>query len=697
METLFLLGLIVIATVFGLAFIYCKRSKTDSSLVSDLLKSDCCGRVMFGRKGRFYMANEFAISCLSEIIEGDVKDITLQKLFNCFFDAAADFDESTMNTIMRDVDDSSVEFREVVNCGAQGLILVQAQILSSGFTMFVLSDINLGREQEEDLIKVNNFNYQLVQAIQATANGIVISNPNDKENPIVFANNSFCEFVGRDHDEVISGDWRVIADMLRSENDVFEFLDAISSARDIDLVLERCTGDDKKYFNIRLTPVSGDEGYFDLFIGIISEVTLLKQKEAEMFRSQKLESLGQLAAGVAHDFNNILSIIGGYSVMAANILDVDNKNSEAIEYLNKVNAASKRGASLTSKMLAFSKHKVLSKSVINVCDIINEQKDLLVPLLGANINLQVNLPDGSVNMRGNSDSLEQIIMNFVVNGRDAMPSGGDLVIDVYCIKPDDMSVDVLDIDGAGDAESIDDYICISVSDDGEGMDGKIINKIFDPFFSTKDQGKGTGLGLSVVYGLVKEMGGALDVSSVVNQGTVMSIYFPICHEQQSRKISGSESDLSTICLDGYRALVAEDEPDLLVLVTNILEEIGLEVIGASNGDEALLLLDEAMEDMKQIDILLTDIVMPEMNGVKLAELVNSLSPETKIIFMSGYPANGDMAPVELPEDATFISKPVDYNALAGVLFKKLSDGRAIGSLVSDDFVVGSKEARVYAN
>ncbi len=661
-ETVIMLGAV------GVAFACYRRAYNDASLVSDMLCLSYRGKIIFDRKGKFYKANDYAISCLSEIIDEDINKITLSKLFNYLYDHAADFDESIMNTILRDVDGDDIPaFREVVNCGDQGLILVEAQKIQHGLIILSLSDISIGQEQEADLIKVNNFNYQLVQAIQATANGIVISNPKEKENPILFANDAFCEIVGRDHDEVIAGDWNVIADMLSNKGDVAEFLDAISSARDIDLVLEKGEGDNKRFFNIKLTPVSGDDGYFDLFIGVLSEITLLKQKEAEVFHAQKLESLGQLAAGVAHDFNNILSIIGGYSVMAAGIIGESNENKQAIKFLNKVDAAAKRGASLTSKMLAFSKHKVVSQSVIDVCNVIKEQQELLIPLLDAGMDLQVDLPDRAVNMRGSCDSLSQVIMNFVVNGRDAMPDGGKLTISVKCLAPDKVSAVV------SDSIDADEYICISVSDTGTGMDKKTIKKIFDPFFSTKDQGKGTGLGLSVVYGLVKEMGGVLNVSSVVGQGTTMSIYFPLCHEETTKKISGNESDLSTICLDGYCALVAEDEPDLLILVTNILEDMGLDVIGASDGDEALVLLDEAMDEGKEIDILLTDVVMPGLNGVKLADLVSSLSPETKIIFMSGYPANGDMAPVELPEGITFIAKPVNYNVLAGLLLQKLRE------------------------
>lgn len=349
--------------------------------------------------------------------------------------------------------------------------------------------------------------------------------------------------------------------------------------------------------------------------------------------------------------------------MASNLLE--NREPQVSEHLSKIDAASKRGAALTAKMLTFSRHKVVSQSVINVCDVVREQSALLIPLLGVSVDLDIRLPDEDVNIRGSSGSLGQVLMNFAVNARDAMPDGGKLTIEVNIPNSVDVPRNIRK------KVEADEYVCVSVSDTGTGMDDETLERVFDPFFSTKDQGKGTGLGLSVVYGLTQEMGGMIDVSSVLGKGTKMSLYVPLSREAQTKQIKGDKTDISTICLEGYSVLVAEDEPDLLVLVTNMLEEMGLKVYGASDGDEALVLLDDHIDE--GIDILLTDVVMPGMNGVKLAELVAAMSPETKIIFMSGYPANGDMAPVELPDGCPFVAKPVDYEALAVMLLDKLRE------------------------
>lgn len=210
-----------------------------------------------------------------------------------------------------------------------------------------------------------------------------------------------------------------------------------------------------------------------------------------------------------------------------------------------------------------------------------------------------------------------------------------------------------------------------------GMPKDVVDRIFDPFFTTKEQGKGTGLGLSMVYGLVKQIGGHIDVFSTLGQGTTMSVYLPLS-DKVPKKILGGEDNLSSIRFDGYSVLVAEDEPDLLALVSNMLEDLGMKVLRASNGNEALAVQDDYEG---KIDLLLTDVVMPELNGVDLADLLKELRPDVNVIFMSGYPAKGQMARVEIPEDAVFIAKPIEYDALVKVIYTILSSG--VGESIED--------------
>jgi CheY-like chemotaxis protein len=202
------------------------------------------------------------------------------------------------------------------------------------------------------------------------------------------------------------------------------------------------------------------------------------------------------------------------------------------------------------------------------------------------------------------------------------------------------------------------------------MEKEVVERIFDPFFTTKEQGKGTGLGLSMVYGLVKQAGGVIDVESVLGEGTSITVYLPLT-DKPPKRLSGSAETPDSIRFDGYTALVAEDEPDLLLLVSSALEELGMEVLSACDGREALVLQDE-YEGV--IDLLLTDVVMPELNGVDLAEFVQEFRPETHVIFMSGYPDKGQVARVSIPENAVFAAKPIRHDDLAGLVYSKLKGG-----------------------
>ena len=663
-EILFLFEISAVS-IFAVILFACIRKKVAMlALLDNVMDSSEVGTVTFDRRGKFKKANSYARSAILPIIDDGLGKLNADDFIERLSEYSSNIDEKSKSTILKGVEGGT--FKDVVSLGDDSLFLVEKKEIKGGVKLFILTNVVTSQALEDDLVQLNDFNNQLIQAIQATTSGVVISDPKSEANPILFANDAFCEYVSCKRENLIGGDWGVVLSMIHGQDDKKKFMRAIDEVKELDVAIESLADDDIRYFTMKLTPVEGEDGEVDLFIGVMSEITLLRKRESEFFHVQKLESLGQLSAGVAHDFNNILSIISGYSLMSANSIGCMGcaKSVDIKGYLERIDKASERGAALTRKMLTFSRNKVVSQSIINVVDIVNEQHTLLLPLLGVSIDLEVNIADEEVNIKGLADSVEQILMNFVVNGRDAMTDGGTITIDVRRVNVEEVPKKVHEAIGA------DNYACISVSDMGFGMDEKTVEKIFDPFFSTKDQGKGTGLGLSVVYGLVKEMGGALDVASILGAGTVMSFYAPLSNEERSKKITGSVADLSTVSLEGYTALVAEDEPDLLLLVSSMLERLGMRVLAASNGDEALVLLDDNLDG---VDILLTDVVMPELNGVKLAELVNALSPNIKTIFMSGYPANGDMAPVGMPDGATFVAKPVDYKNLAALILQEVKD------------------------
>ncbi len=385
----------------------------------------------------------------------------------------------------------------------------------------------------------------------------------------------------------------------------------------------------------------------------------VRLSEARFFQTQKLEALGKLAGGVAHDFNNVLAIIDGYVHMAQKVAPQDDERLAL--YLDKIDLASKRGAALTNQLLLFGRHRIAGDEVIDLATLIRDQEGLLYPLLDSSVCLDVSAePDLRVECA--PDALAQIIMNLVINARDAMPDGGRILIEARACEAADLP-ESLTV-GQGEA-----FVLLSVSDSGVGMDRDTITRIFDPFFTTKDQGRGTGLGLSMVYGLVQDMKGGIDVQTTLGEGTVMRVYLPRTQAELPEK-SSAAGENKTLRFDGYTALVAEDEPELLHLFCSMLEERGMEVIPAANGAEALARQDAYEGD---IDFLITDVVMPSLNGVKLAELVQAARDETSVIFMSGFPASGRLSRIRIPDDATLLTKPVTFEQLAAALQSRMEE------------------------
>ncbi|MBN8521903.1 MAG: response regulator [Alphaproteobacteria bacterium] len=363
----------------------------------------------------------------------------------------------------------------------------------------------------------------------------------------------------------------------------------------------------------------------------------------EMIQTQKLESLGQLAGGVAHDFNNILSIIDGYARIAKK---ESGNNPDVITYLDRISDSVKRGSGLTRKLLAFGRHNIAVVSPHDLGQLVEDMEVLLRPLLDVTYTLQLDTAR-HIMIDTAPDWIGQILMNLCVNARDSMREGGVITLRVK------LSDDSL-------------HAYLEVSDKGCGIDESVRARIFDPFFTTKERGKGTGLGLSTVYGLVQQMKGSIDVETAMGKGTTFRITLPLSEKSVRRNLSSTPFQAESVRFEGYVALVAEDEPDLLLLLSQMLEETGMTVLKATNGNEALVVQEEYEG---HIDFLLTDVVMPQMNGVELSRLSSALRPDTHIIFMSGYPAGGQMARVDIPPGSLLLPKPVSYDVLKGLLYR----------------------------
>lgn len=391
------------------------------------------------------------------------------------------------------------------------------------------------------------------------------------------------------------------------------------------------------------------------FVVLFADVTEQKKLESQLLQAQKMEALGQLAGGIAHDFNNILSVIGGYASMAKQGVPRD---APQAGYLAKIGQGVDRAAALTRELLTFSRQKVARTEVIDLGAVLRGQEFLLKPLLGATIDLSLLVPDDPVWVAVDPDMMAQALLNLAINARDAMPGGGPLTVR-------------LNAAGTEMPPGLEpgDYTILTVTDRGTGMPPELLDRIFDPFFTTKPPGQGTGLGLAMVYGTVKQAGGVILVDSQPGRGTGFTLWLPLSpppvEERRMQIPTGT-----TLATRPATILVAEDEPELLTLVAGFLEREGHEVRRAADGVEALERFEEG-----GVDLLLTDLVMPALGGVRLAHLVTELDPSVAVLFMTGYPGRGHVEVEDLPPDIPVLYKPVEPETLCRAVAEALAKRR----------------------
>jgi two-component system, cell cycle sensor histidine kinase and response regulator CckA len=381
-----------------------------------------------------------------------------------------------------------------------------------------------------------------------------------------------------------------------------------------------------------------------------TDMTVRRALEGQLHQAQKMEAIGQLAGGVAHDFNNLLTAIIGYSDLAHRILP---SNNSARPYLQEIQKAGNRASALTCQLLAFSRKQALQPVVLNLNVVVSEMKEMLHRLIGESIELQTSLDARLGNVRADYGQIEQVIMNLVVNARDAMPRGGKLTIQTQNIDLGKEYIDEHITDEPGF------YVMLTVSDTGVGMDEETQKHIFEPFFTTKAPGKGTGLGLSTVYGIVKQSGGDTRVTSEPDRGTTFKVYLPQVGEQ-SQPLSlpvEVEKDLRGT----ETVLLVEDEEIVRKLAREALETYGYQVLEVTSAADALLLY---RQSYKSIDLLLTDVVMPQRSVLEFAESLSKIHPQLKVLYMSGYSDEAISRHGVLDEKTNFIQKPFTPSALA---------------------------------
>ncbi len=375
----------------------------------------------------------------------------------------------------------------------------------------------------------------------------------------------------------------------------------------------------------------------------------LREREAQLRQSQKMEAIGRLAGGVAHDFNNLLTVINGNSELLLSALD---SQDPRWNYVVDVRDAGEQAAKLTLQLLAFSRKQMLRPALLNLNDIVRDMERMLRRVISEDIEVVYHLAPTLGAVEADRNQLQQVLMNLVLNARDAMPRGGRLTIETGSADSD------VPIRGHGATAAPGSYVFLAVIDTGEGMDDATRQQMFDPFFTTKKHGQGTGLGLSTVYGIISQSGGTIAVNSEAGSGTTFRIYLP----RDSRNISAEQVAEASPPLGGSETiLVVEDQADVRRLACKVLQSYGYRVLEASDADEALRI---SASFLGRIDVLLSDVVMPGMNGVELSKKLLLLRPEVKVIFVSGYADNVMLRHGVLQTAAAFIPKPYRAAALA---------------------------------
>ncbi len=381
------------------------------------------------------------------------------------------------------------------------------------------------------------------------------------------------------------------------------------------------------------------------------EAISLAAAEETIRQMQKMEAVGQLTGGIAHDFNNMLAIVVGSLDIAKRQLQKDPAKAE--RFIANAMEGAQRGAQLTSRLLAFSRQQPLDPRPLDANALVRDMSDLLRRSLGETISLETCLSEGLWRTYADGPQLVNAIVNLCVNSRDAMPDGGNLVLETSNVEFDELQAEQHADARPGP------FICIAVTDSGTGMSPEVVARAFDPFYTTKPVGQGTGLGLSQVYGFVKQSGGHINIYSQPGSGTTIRIYLPRFFGPDEAVAIEPKAPLST-ALDGEVILVVEDEERVRHMTVEALEGLGYGVIAAAGPQEAI----EGLTAHPQLHLLFTDIVMPGMNGRMLAERVKALRPSVKVLYTTGYTPDAVIQEGTLNRDIEFLAKPFTVDQLA---------------------------------
>lgn len=498
----------------------------------------------------------------------------------------------------------------------------------------VAQDVTQWRRAEEALEESREYLNRIINCI---GDPIFVK---DAEHRLILVNDAMCTFMGAPRDQLLGATFMpesVLAGLWEQEDEVLK----TGREKVSEDVVPDGQGSPHTFMarKFLLTDKKGNKQ----IVAVLRDITEYKRLEAQFLQSQKMEAIGVLAGGVAHDFNNLLNVINGYTEL---MLDEIDKNNLLHKDLEQVRDAGQRAAKLTSQLLAFGRKQIMQPEILDLNEVIAGMTSMLRRMIGEDIEFISSSHPEPVLVNADPGKIQQVIMNLVVNARDAMPGGGRLTIET---ATQDFEEDYIRNHPVAKPGS---YALLAISDNGTGMDPDTQARIFEPFFTTKDKQKGTGLGLSTVYGIVKQSNGFIWVYSEPGKGTTFKLYFP---RQTSRKTEDPITRKLDPNLRGFETvLIAEDEPAVRALASRILRDRGYTVLEAAGGKEALRI---AQEYPDAIQLVLTDVVMPGMGGKLLVSSLEEVRPGIKSLFISGYTDNAIVHQGILDSDVNFLQKP----------------------------------------
>jgi len=504
----------------------------------------------------------------------------------------------------------------------------------------------------------------ITTALKSIGEGVVVTDTNWDQGHarILYTNDGFTQITGYRYLEVVGKPISLLNGPSTDQAVIDEMISDIRSNR-------TATGEtigyrkDRTEFMIswRAFPVHGPGGETSNHVIILRDVSHLRRLEQDLFQSQKMEAVGRLAGGIAHDFNNILAVIPSFSDL---ILDQLHAEDPSAKFVSEIRKAADRAAELTQQLLSFSRrNKDLRAEVLDSAKVTRDMQKILGRLVPENIQYLVNLPDDPIHVSINRTQLEQILINFTTNARDAMPEGGkmELMIEACPAETAEMALP--------DYMEAKPYMMLTFEDSGVGIDPETQSRIFEPFFTTKEQGKGTGLGLATVYGIVKQANGHIELTSEPGRGSRFRIFLPMVEPQPSSPDDSGPEIAETLATSGRESiLVVEDDETMCDCISGLLGLYNYQVYSTNQAEDAL---DFFEESHRNVHLLITDLVLPKMRGSELATRLLKTNPDMKVIVMSGY-SEEMITQFDIPEEAEVLMKPFSLKSMLSTVQKLLA-------------------------